>query len=442
MGPDGKLGRTNLIKHKINTGDHRPIRQHPRRVPLHLQEEAKGQVKKMLQEGVIEPSSSPWSAPVVLVRKKDGTYRYCIDYRMLNKVTVGDAYPIPRVSFDQLEGAKWFSTLDLQSGYWQVEMDQADKEKTAFVCKEGLFQFNLMHFGLTNAPSTFERLMEMVLAGLQYQICLIYLDDVIVYGKSFEEEISRLGKVFCRLQDAGRKLKPQKCVLFQKQVTYLGHIVSERGVAPDPAKIESVKGWPTPTNVTEVRSFLGLAAYYRRFIKDFSRIASPLHRLTEKGRMFSWDETCQTAFEELKVHLTSAPVLAYPKLKTKFMLDTDASDVAIGAVLSQKFDEWEHVIAYGSRCLSKAERRYCVTRKELLAIVYFVKYFRHYLYGRQFLLRTDHGSLRWLFNFKEPEGQVARWIEALSTFDFDIQQTRETTWECRWAVTHSVQAVW
>ena len=421
VGPDGKLGRTNLIKHKINTGDHRPIRQHPRRVPLHLQEEAKGQVKKMLQEGVIEPSSSPWSAPVVLVRKKDGTYRYCIDYRMLNKVTVGDAYPIPRVSFDQLEGAKWFGTLDLQSGYWQVEMDQADKEKTAFVCKEGLFQFNLMPFGLTNAPSTFERLMEMVLAGLQYQICLIYLDDVIVYGKSFEEEISRLGKVFCRLQDAGLKLKPQKCVLFQKQVTYLGHIVSERGVAPDPAKIESVKGWPTPTNVTEVRSFLGLAAYYRRFIKDFSRIASPLHRLTEKGRMFSWDETCQAAFEELKVHLTLAPVLAYPKLETKFILDTDASDVAIGAVLSQKFDEREHVIAYGSRCLSKAERRYCVTRKELLAIVYFVKYFRHYLYGRQFLLRTDHGSLRWLFNFKEPEGQVARWIEALSTFDFDIQ---------------------
>ena len=173
-------------------------------------------------------------------------------------------------------------------------------------------------------------------------------------------------------------------------MTYFGHIVSERGVAPDPAKIKSVKGWPTPTNVTEVRSFLGLAAYYRRFIKDFSKVASPLHRLTEKGRVFSWDETCQTAFEELKVHLTSAPVLAYPKLEAKFILDTDASDVAIGAVLSQKFDEREHVIAYGSRCLSKAERRYCVTRKELLAIVYFVKYFRHYLYGRQFLLRTDH----------------------------------------------------
>ena len=282
-----------------------------------------------------------------------------------------------------------------------------------------------MPFGLTNAPSTFESLMEMILAGLQYQICLIYLDDVIVYGKSFEEEISRLGKVFCRLQDAGLKLKPQKCVLFQKQVTYLGHIVSERGVAPDPAKIESMEGWSTPANVTEVRSFLGPAAYYRRFIKDFSRIASSLHRLTEKGRMFSWDETCQTAFEELKVHLTSAPVLAYPKLETKFILDTDASDVAIGAVLSQKFDEREHVIAYGSRCLSKAERQYCVTRKEFLAIVYFVKYFRHYLYGRQFLLRTDHGSLRWLFNFKEPEGQVARWIEALSTFDIQHRPGRQ-----------------
>ena len=227
-----------------------------------------------------------------------------------------------------------------------------------------------MPFGITNAPTTFERLMEMVLAGLQYQICLIYLDDVIVYGNSFEEEISRLGKVFYRLQDAGLKLKPQKCVLFQKQVTYLGHIVSERGVALDPAKIDSVEGWPTPTNVTKVRSCLGLAAYYRRFIKYFSKIASPLHRLTEKGRVFSWDETCQTAFEELKVHLTSAPVLAYPKIEAKFILDTDASDVAIGAVLSQKFDEREHVIAYGSRCLSKAERRYCVIRKELLVIVH------------------------------------------------------------------------
>ena len=300
-------------------------------------------------------------------------------------------------------------------------MDQADKEKTAFVCKEDLFQFNLMPFGLTNAPSTFERLMETVLAGLQYQICLIYLDDIIVYGKNFDEKIKRLKEVFSRLQDAGLKLKPKKCVLFQRQVSYLGHIVSADGVASDPAKIQNVRDWPTPTNLTEVQSFLGLAAYYQRFIRDFSQIASPLHKLTEKGKAFQWEDNCQAAFEKLKVLLTSAPLLAYPKIEARFVLDTDASDVAIGAVLSQQIDGMEPVIAYGSKCLSKAERRYCVTRKELLAIVYFVKHFRHYLYGRNFLLRTDHGSLRWLFNFKEPEGQVARWIETLSTFDFEIQ---------------------
>ena len=375
----------------------------------------------MLEEGIIEPSNSPWSAPIVLVRKKDGSFRYCIDYRLLNKVTVGDAYPIPRVSFDVLQGSRWFSTLDLMSGYWQVEMDPADKQKTAFVCQEGLFHFNLMPFGLTNAPLTFERLMETVLAGLQYNICLVYLDDIIVYGADFDEEISRLKQVFSRLIKAGLKLKPKTCVLFQQKVAYLGHIVSHTGVAPDPSKIEAVENWPTPSTVTEVRSFLGLAAYYRRFVKDFATIASPLHKLTEKGKKFHWNEDCQTSFEALQRCLVTAPILAYPKIEEPFILDTDASNVGIGAVLSQKLEGKEHAIAYGSRCLSKPERRYCVTRRELLAIVYFVKYFRHYLYGRQFLLRTDHGSLRWLFNFKEPEGQVARWIETLSTFTFEIE---------------------
>ena len=386
-----------------------------------MQEEARAQVEKMLEEGIIEPSNSPWSAPIVLVRKKDGSYRFCIDYRLLNKVTVGDAYPIPRVSFDDLEGSRWFSTLDLMSGYWQVEMDPADKQKTAFVCQEGLFQFNLMPFGLTNAPSTFERLMETVLAGLQYNICLVFLDDIIVYGSSFEEEISRLKQVFTRLIQAGLKLKPKKCVLFQKKVAYLGHIVSDAGVSPDPSKVEAIEKWPTPSTVTEVRSFLGLAAYYRRFVKDFATVASPLHKLTEKGRQFLWSDDCQTSIEALQKCLITAPILAYPNAEEPFILDTDASNFGIGAVLSQKIEGKERVIAYGSRCLSKAERRYCVTRRELLAIVYFVKYFRHYLYGRQFLLRTDHGSLRWLFNFKEPEGQVARWIETLSTFTFDIE---------------------
>ena len=239
------------------------------------------------------------------------------------------------------------------SGYWQVEMDPADKQKTAFVCQEGLFQFNLMPFGLTNAPSTFERLMEIVLAGLQYNICLVFLDDIIVYGSSFEEEISRLKQVFTRLIQAGLKLKPKKCVLFQKKVAYLGHIVSDAGVSPDPSKVEAIEKWPTPSTLTEVRSFLGLAAYYRRFVKDFATIASPLHKLTEKGRQFLWSDDCQTSFEGLQKCLITAPILAYPKTEEAFILDTDASNFGIGAVLSQKIEGKNN-----SRCLSKAERRY------------------------------------------------------------------------------------
>ena len=370
---------------------------------------------------MIEPSNSPWSSPIVLVRKKDGTYRFCVDYRSLNKATIGDAYPIPRVSFDQLSGSQWFSTLDLMSGYWQVEMDPKDKPKTAFVCQEGLFQFNLMPFGLTNAPSTFERLMESVLSSLQYQTCLIYLDDVIVYSKSFLEGMARLEEVLKRFRKAGLKLKAKKCTLFQREVQYLGHIVSQNGVSTDPEKIATVKEWPTPTTVTQVRSFLGLAAYYQRFIKDFAKVAAPLHQLTEKGKKFVWTKSCSEAFASLKDKLTSAPVLAYPEMGKVFILDCDASDVAIGGVLSQMEDDKEHVIAYGSKCLTKAERRYCVTRRELFAIVHFVKHFKQYLYGVKFLVRTDHGSLRWLFNFKEPEGQVARWIETLSTYQFEVQ---------------------
>ena len=228
-------------------------------------------------------------------------------------------------------------------------------------------------------------------------------------------------EVFLRLRKANLKLKAKKCLLFQKKILYLGHIVSEDGVSTDPSKIKAVKEWPTPTSVTEVRSFLGLCAYYRRFIRDFSKIAASLHKLTEKGKKFSWSSECDQAFATLKECLITAPILSYPDPKKRFILDTDASDVAIGAVLSQEQGDGERVIAYGSKCLSKAERRYCVTRRELLALVYFVKHFRYYLYGARFLLRTDHGSLRWLFNFKSPEGQIARWLETLATFDLEIK---------------------
>ena len=419
---DADLGRTGIIKHKINTGSAAPIRQHPRRLPTWQQTEADKQVGEMLEKGINEPSASPWSSPVVLVRKKDGTMRFCIDYRKLNDVTTKDAYPIPRIddTIQSLAGAKWFSTLDLASGYWQVELDEEAKEKSAFSTRAGLYQWRVMPFGLCNAPSTFERLMESIFAGLQHEIMLLYLDDLIVFAPTIQEELKRLGRVFEQLRSAGLKLKPAKCNLFQKSVVYLGHVVSDQGVATDPEKIRAVREWPTPRTVKEVRSFLGLASYYRRYIKSFADTARPLHRLTEKKRHFTWDASCETAFNELKSKLTSSPILAYPTTDGDFILDTDASDSGIGAVLSQVQDGVERVIGYASRALSKPERNYCVTRRELLAVVHFVKYFRQYLYGQKFTVRSDHGALRWLLNFKDPEGQIARWIQVLGEYDFRI----------------------
>ena len=417
------LGRTGIIKHKISVDNTRPIKQAMRRVPVHMQDEVDRQLDLMLEHDIIQPSTSPWASAIVLVKKKDGSRRFCIDNRRLNDVTVKDAYPLPRIdeSLDQLAGAKWFSCLDLSAGYWQVEVDPDDRQKTAFITRRGLYEFNIMPFGLCNAPATFERLMELVLSGLHWQICLIYLDDIIIFGKTFAEMIHNLDTVLARFAQAGLKLKSQKCQLFKREVDFLGHVINEHGIHTNPQKIECVKTWPTPKNISELRSFLGLCSYYRRFIANYSHVAKPLTRLTEKNQRFSWTSECSEAFDRLKHMLVTAPILAHSDFTKPFILDTDASNHAIGAVLSQKTGNEERVIAYASRTLSKSERKYCVTRKELLALVYFVKYFRHYLYGRKFTARTDHASLRWLMNFKNPEGQVARWLEVLSTFSMAIE---------------------
>lgn len=268
------FGRTSLIKHKINTEGAKPTKQPPRRLPHHAAEFVDKEVENMIERGIVGPSSSPWAAGVVLVEKKDGTKRFCVDYRSLNSKTVKDAYPLPRIddSLDRLRGAHWFCTLDLHSGFWQVEMDEADKQKTAFVTRNGLFQFSVMPFGLCNSPATFERLMETVLAGLHFKICLVYIDDIIVFGKTFEETLQNLEYVFQRLQQAGLKLKPSKCTLFKKEVLFLGYRVSGLGVQTDPQKIAVIKNWPVPIDPTEVRSFLGLCSYYRRFIAGFTSI--------------------------------------------------------------------------------------------------------------------------------------------------------------------------
>lgn len=418
-----QVGECKVVQHRIDTGDHVPIKQAPRRLPFCRRAEVDQLIAKMQKQGVIEESKSPWSSPIVLVKKKDGSTRFCVDYRRLNAVTKKDSYPLPRIedTLDALSGSSWFSTIDLQSGYWQIAVDRRDREKTAFCTGSGLWQFKVMPFGLCNAPATFERLMESVLADLTWKICLVYLDDVIVFGQTFQEEVQRLKKVFTRLREVKLLMNPKKCSFFCKEVTYLGHVVSSQGVDTDPKKISAVRDWPMPKNKTELRSFLGLCTYYRKFVQGFSRIARPLHRLTEDKMEFVWTEECQEAFEALKRKLEETPVLAYPRMDTDFILDTDASNFAIGSVLSQVQDGVERVVAYFSKTLGKAERNYCVTRKELLAIVKSVEHFHHYLYGRKFLIRTDHAALTWLLNFKNPEGQTARWIERLQEYQFEIQ---------------------
>lgn len=418
------IGRTNLVEHTIDTGNAKPIKQAPYRVPLAKRESAEKEIREMAEKGIIEPSVSPWCSPVVMVTKPNGSVRFCCDFRKLNDCTVKDSQPLPRIddTLDALSGSAWFSTLDCKSGFWQVGLSHKDRNKTSFCIQGGpVWQFTVMPFGLCNAPATFERLMEFVLSGLTWKQCLVYLDDIISYSKTFEEHLNNLDEIFKRMHEANLKLSPEKCVLFQRQVGFLGHLISEKGIETDPKKIEDVVNWPLPRNVREVRSFLGLCSYYRKFVKDFSTVAKPLHKLTEKGENFIWSDDCDLAFEKLKTCLTNTPVLSYPKSDGTFILDTDASGVGIGAVLSQLQDEKEKVISYYSKCLSKVERRYCVTRRELLAVVTAIKHYHHYLYGHKFMVRSDHGALRWLTNFKNPEGQIARWLEVLATYDFDLK---------------------
>eukprot|EP00731_Ephydatia_muelleri_P018873 Em0011g913a len=364
--------------HHIDTQGANLVKQPPRRLPFHRREEVKRMLNDMLAQGVIKSATGPWSSPVVLVQKKDGSTRFCVDFRQLNSLTKKDAHPLPRVddTLDSLSGAQWFSTIDLASGYWQVEVAEEDKKKTAFSTPFGLFQFRTMPFGLCNAPSTFQRLMERVLTGLHWSTCLVYIDDIILFSRTVQEHFQNLTEVFQRLKQAGLKLKPRKCHLFRNKVKYLGYVVSNKGVEADTEKIQCVLDWPTPMSPKQIRQFLGLASYYRRFIHNFAQITAPLNRLLEKGSSWQWTEQCSQAFTLLKTKLTSAPLLVYPNFEEAFIVDCNASDDGLGTVLSQNHQGAEHVVYYASRTLTKAE---------------------------------------------QPEGQVARWLEHLEEYEFTVQ---------------------
>ncbi|UYV73470.1 K02A2.6-like [Cordylochernes scorpioides] len=411
---NGKLGRTDLVQHKIYTGNARPVRQPPRRVPMAKRDEVVGLLHKLKQDGVIEESNSPWSSPVVLILCGLSKAERGYQEGQLPSTRIDD-------TLTTLAGSSWFSTLDLKSGYWQVGVHPADREKTAFSTGNGLYQFTVMPFGLCNAPATFERLMELVLRGLTWKTCLVYLDDVMVMGRTFGEHLKNLQEIFNRLKAANLGLNPRKCQLFQKKVEFLGHTVSAKGIQTSESKILAIRDWPKPKDKHELRSFLGLCTYYRRFVEGFADIAAPLHRLTKAKSTFHWNQDCESAFVTLKGGLCSSPVLVYPQPGMRFVLDTDASNSGIGAVLSQVQDGEERVIEYYSKILTKPERNYCATRRELLAIVRSVEHFHRYLYGQDFLVRTDHAALTWLLQMKNPEGQVARWLEKLQQYHFQIR---------------------
>ena len=421
-----ELCHTDVVQHHVDTGDHPPIKQPLRRVPYIYRDKIATMVKEMEEAGVIEPSSSPWASPVVIVPKKDGTYRFCIDYRRLNSVTTKDAYPLPRIDdiLDTLAGAKYFSSLDLAAGYWQVGLDKETAAKSAFITHQGLHQFVRMPFGMCNAPATFQRLMEVVLAGLLWKSCFAYIDDILVCSQTFSEHIEHLGQVFARLRKASLRLKARKCLFLRDEVPYLGHIVTKDGLKPDPMKTEKMRLYPTPMNISQVRQFLGLASYYRRFVPEFSKIASPLHSLLKRDAYFQWTMESENAFNKLKQLLVSAPVLAYPRFQSgyPFIVETDASTSGLGAVLAQQQDDGNvHPIAFASRSLSKHEQNYGITELETLGLVWAVKLFRPYILGHHCVVFTDHAACTSLLNSNNPSSKLARWAMAIQELDLDIR---------------------
>lgn len=417
-----QLAQTSHVQHHIDTGAASPIHSRPYRISSVERREVREHVQDMLEKRVIEPSHSPWSSPVVLVKKKDGSSRFCVDYRRLNKITKKDVYPLPRIddTLDTLQGSSFFSAMDLRSGYWQIPVADADRPKTAFITPDGLYQFNVMPFGLCNAPATFERMMDTLLRGLTWKTCLCYLDDVVVFAENFEQHLQRVRQVLDCFQSAGLQLNSKKCIFGARQIKVLGHIVSIDGVRPDPQKTAAVSNFPQPMNLKDVRSFLGLCTYFRRFIPGFSNLAEPLNILLRGNTTFHWSTEQTNAFEGLKTALTTVPILGHFVPGADTEIRTDASGYGIGAVLAQTISGTQRVIAYASRTLTKCERNYSITERECLAVVWAISKFRPYLYGTRFSIVTDHHALCWLATLKDPSGRLGRWSLKLQDYDFTV----------------------
>lgn len=426
--PTDELTRTTATTHNIPTTNSQPVHVKTYRYPQVHKNEVNKQIDKMLTQGIIKPSTSPWSSPLWVVPKKQDAsserkWRIVIDYRKLNEITIGDAYPLPNIEdiLDQLGHAQYFTTLDLASGFHQIPMNPADSPKTAFSTPNGHYEYTRMPFGLKNAPSCFQRMMNTVLVGLTNTQCFVYLDDVVLYGSTLDDHNRKLKNIFSRLRENNLKLQPDKCEFLRKSCEYLGHVISSEGVRPNPNKIDTIDRVIRPKNQKQVKIFLGLIGYYRKFIANFSTIAKPLTILLKKGAPFIWTNEQEQAFVELKQKLVDEPILQYPNFSQQFVLTTDASNVGIGGVLSQIKDSKDLPIAYYSRTLNKSEQNYSTTEKELLAIINSVEHFRPCLYGQKFVIFTDHRPLQWLFNCKNPSSKLLRWRLRLNDYEYEIR---------------------
>jgi transposase InsO family protein len=379
--------------------------------------EAERQVKLLLEKKFIEPSTSPYGAPILFVQKKDGSLRMVIDYRALNRLTVKNKYPMPRIddALDQLQGATLFTSLDLTSGYHQIRISDQDVPKTAFRTPEGLFHWRVLPFGLTNAPATFQTAMNTIFRPFLNKFVLVYLDDILIYSKTPEEHCEHLRQVLELLRQHKLYANVRKCTFAKTEVAYLGHVVSKDGVRVDPRKTAAVLNWPKPHNLADLRSFLGLATYFRKFIRDFAKLAMPLHRMTRKGILWEWKRECQTAFDNIKRALTEAPCLAFPDFTKPFEVHTDASLAGLGAVLYQD----GRPIAFESRRLTPAEMNYPTGEQELLAVVHALTVWRCYLEGGlEFRVVTDHKAITYLDTVAQLSRRQTRWAEFLSRFHF------------------------
>ena len=443
---DLDYGHTTAVKHRIRLSDPTPFKQRPRPIHPSDYEAVRQHLKELCDANIIRESESPFASPIVIVKKKNGTIRLCIDYRKLNNQTIKDAYALPNIeeAFSALTGSKWFSVMDLKSGYYQVEVEEEDKPKTAFVTPMGFWEFNRMPQGVTNAPSTFQRVMEKCVGSLNLKEVLVFLDDLIVFSSTLEEHEERLMRVLGRLREFGLKLSPDKCHFFRTSVKYLGHVVSEKGVETDPTKIAALTTWPKPQNVKELKSFLGFSGYYRRFIRDYAKIARPLNDLTvgyypprksnksyakhnvgidpKKPFAEKWTTKCDESFNTLIHKLTTAPILGFADAKKPYIVHTDASIHGLGAALYQEQDNQLRVVAFASRGLSNCEKRYPTHKLEFLALKWAVtdKFF-DYLYGAKFTVVTDNNPLTYVLTSAKLDAAGHRWLAALSTFDFQIQ---------------------